>query len=59
MMVEKMVEKGVPLDGMQYSMQPLHLASEGGHVDLAEILVDEGAPLDAKGDVSAYQRVHG
>ena len=37
---------------LQYGKQPLHIASEGGHVDVASLLIEKGAPLDGADAVS-------
>ena len=37
---------------IQYNQTPLHLAAWGGHVDVAETLIQNGAEIDAKSEVS-------
>ena len=37
---------------MQYQATPLHWASAGGHYDVAQLLLEKGAELDARGYVS-------
>ena len=37
---------------LQWGKQPLHIASGEGHVDVASLLIEKGAPLDVAGKVS-------
>ena len=37
---------------MQYQITPLHWASARGHYDVAQLLLEKGAELDARTDVS-------
>ena len=48
---------------MQYQATPLHVASYGGHCDVAQLLLEKGAELNARADVSiiipcTYIHVH-
>ena len=36
----------------QFGQQPLHLASDRGHCDVASVLIEKGAPLDVANKVS-------
>ena len=40
---------------LQDNNQPLHLASKGGHIETVGMLLEKGAPVDAVGEVSAWQ----
>ena len=40
---------------LQDNNQPLHLASNGGHIETARMLLERGAPVDAVGQVSAWE----
>ena len=33
-------------------MQPLHIALKGGHMDVASVLIEKGAPVDVADKVS-------
>ena len=47
---------------MQNQITPLHVASAGGHYDVAQVLLEKGAELNARTDVSiipcTYIHVH-
>ena len=40
---------------VQEGNQPLHLACEGGHCDVATMLVEKGAPVGAADRVSVHE----
>ena len=37
---------------LQIHQTPLHLAAFGGHTDIVKILIEKGADVNAKGEVS-------
>ena len=39
-------------------VQPLHYASELGQIEIARLLLEKGAPLDAVDEVGAWMSVH-
>ena len=39
---------------LQNDTQPLHLASKGGHIETARMLLEKGAAVDALDEVSAW-----
>ena len=42
---------------LQYSQTPLHIASEGGHTETVRLLLERGAEVDARDEVSSFHRI--
>ena len=43
---------------LQAGKQPLHYASEGGHIEIAMLLLEKGAPVDAVEQGGAWECGH-
>ena len=43
---------------LQYSQTPLHKASGGGHTETVRLLLERGAEVDARDEVSSFYRIN-
>ena len=43
---------------LQRGNQPLHYAIERGHIEIARLLLEKGAPVNAVGEVGAWEFGH-
>lgn len=58
-MAAVLIENGASLEAStKKGFQPLHLAAKYGHMKVAELLLQKGAPVDAQGKNGVSFKIH-